>query len=57
MPILIVFGNKKNMRIIPPPIPPNRTEDYWPSKENQKEFIRIQKKIKKAIKRSISSSK
>lgn len=42
------------MRIIPPPIPPNRTEDYWPVEKDRLGFIKLQKKIKKAIKRALS---
>ena len=33
-------------------MPRNKTKDYWPDKENEKAYHRIQRKIKKAIKKA-----
>ena len=43
------------MRIIPPPMPKSRNKDYWPNKKDRKAFLKIQRKIKKAIKNATSS--
>lgn len=35
-------------------MPRSKTKDYWPNKENEKAYHKIQRKIKKAIKNATS---